>query len=87
MKITFGFMDEPDVPAVLSAIEFPSREFDINDVTYFLGRESVTAGNLPGMHPLRDELFVLLHRGAASAARFYHLPPGQVIEVGAQVEL
>ncbi|MFT7503964.1 MAG: K+ transporter, partial [Gammaproteobacteria bacterium] len=35
----------------------------------------------------RDELFVLLHRGAASAARFYHLPPGQVIEVGAQVEL
>jgi KUP system potassium uptake protein len=56
-------------------------------VTYFLGRESVTAGNRPGMHPLRDELFVLLHRGAASAARFYHLPPAQVIEVGAQVEL
>jgi KUP system potassium uptake protein len=87
VKITFGFMDEPDVPAVLSALEFPQREFDTDEVTYFLGRESVTAGNLPGMHPLRDELFVLLHRGAASAARFYHLPPGQVIEVGAQVEL
>jgi KUP system potassium uptake protein len=87
VKITFGFMDDPDVPAVLAAVEFPHHEFDTNDVTYFLGRESVTAGNRPGMHPLRDELFVLLHRGAASAARFYHLPPAQVIEVGAQVEL
>ncbi len=87
VKITFGFLDEPDVPAVLAAMEIPHHQFDIDEVTYFLGRESVTAGNRPGMYSLREELFVLLHRGAASAARFYHLPPGQVVEVGAQVEL
>ncbi len=47
----------------------------------------MTTGNAPGMHPLRDELFVLLDRGAANAARFFHLPPGQVIEIGTQVEI
>ncbi len=87
VRITFGFLDEPDVPAVLAALDIPHRDFDVDDVTYFLGRESVTAGNKPGMHPLRDELFVLLHRGAASAARFYHLPANQVVEVGAQIEI
>ncbi len=87
VRITFGFLDDPDVPKVLAALDIPHHQFDIDDVTYFLGRESVTAGNRPGMHPLREELFVLLHRGAASAARFFHLPPEQVVEVGAQIEL
>jgi len=35
----------------------------------------------------REELFVMLHRGAASASRFYHLPSTQVFEVGTQVEI
>jgi KUP system potassium uptake protein len=87
VKMTFGFLDEPDVPAVLAAYEIPNHLFDVDDVTYFLGRESITAGNRPGMHPLREQLFVLLHRGAASAARFFHLPADQVVEVGAQIEL
>jgi K+ transporter len=39
------------------------------------------------MHPLREELFVLLNRGAANAARFFHLPPDQVMEVGMQVTI
>jgi len=87
VKIVFGFLDEPDVPAVLAALELPHHHIDMDEVTYFLGRESVTAGNRPGMSMIREELFVLLHRGAASAARFYHLPPDQVVEIGAQIEL
>lgn len=87
VRVTFGFLDEPDVPAVLDALDIPHLDIDMGDVTYFLGRESVTAGKRPGMHPLRDELFVLLHRNAADAARFFHLPPEQVVEVGAQIEI
>ncbi len=87
VRITFGFLDEPDVPAVLAGLDISHHEFDLDEVTYFLGRESVSAGNKPGMHPLRDELFILLHRGAASAARFFHLPADQVVEIGAQIEL
>jgi K+ transporter len=39
------------------------------------------------MHPLLEELFVLLQRGADSASRFFNLPPDRVFEVGAQVEI
>jgi KUP system potassium uptake protein len=60
---------------------------DLADATYFLGRESVTSGKAPGMHPWREELFVLLNRGAASAGRFFKLPSEQVFEVGTHVEI
>ena len=39
------------------------------------------------MHPWREELFVLLNRGAASASRFFKLPAEQVFEVGSHVEI
>ena len=87
VRLHFGFMDEPDVPAALHGLRIHGYEFDADDVTYFLGRESVTAGKVPGMHPLREELFVLLNRGAANAARFFNLPPDQVFEVGTHVEI
>ena len=87
VRVTFGYMDEPDVPAVLRGLDGLSDAFDPDDVTYFLGRESVTAGKVPGMHPWREQLFVLLNRGAANAARFFCLPPDQVLEVGTQVEI
>ena len=35
----------------------------------------------------REQLFVVLNRGAGSASRFYHLPSPQVFEVGTQVEI
>lgn len=87
VRLTFGFMDAPDVPAALNGLNVPGHEFDKNEATYFLGRETITAGKVPGMHPWREELFVLLNRGAASAARFFRLPPDQVLEVGTQVEI
>ncbi|MCU1359350.1 MAG: potassium transporter Kup, partial [Ilumatobacteraceae bacterium] len=61
--------------------------FDPNDTTYFIGRESILAGKAPGMHPLREQLFVLLNRGADNASRFFNLPADKVFEVGSQVEI
>jgi KUP system potassium uptake protein len=87
VRLHFGFMDEPDVPLALSAMKIPGFEFETDAVTYFLGHETVTAGKVPGMHPLREELFVLLNRGAANAARFFSLPADQVFEVGTHVEI
>ena len=78
-------MEEPDIPSALAALDLDG--IDVSNVSYFLGRESVTAGKAPGMHPLREELFVLLNRGAASASRFFKLPAEQVFEVGSHVEI
>jgi len=83
----YGFMEEPDVPIALAGIEFRGLTFDVDEATYFIGRETVLSGKAPGMHPLAEHLFVLLNRGADSASRFFNLPPDRVFEVGSQVEI
>ena len=85
VRFNYGFMEDPDIPAALEA--HPEVLADVSTATYFLGRESVTAGKAPGMHPWREELFVLLNRGAANASRFFKLPADQVFEVGTHVEI
>ena len=85
VRFNYGFMEDPDIPAALEA--HPEILADVTKATYFLGRESVTAGKAPGMHPWREELFVLLNRGAANASRFFKLPADQVFEVGTHVEI
>jgi KUP system potassium uptake protein len=85
--LRFGFMEEPRVPAALAEIEGAPFTVDTEDISYFIGRESIIAGKAPGMHPLREELFVLLNRGADSASRFFDLPPDRVFEVGSHVEI
>ncbi|MFM2182605.1 MAG: hypothetical protein RJB61_899 [Actinomycetota bacterium] len=85
--LRYGFMEEPDVPAALAALEVRGLDFDPDDVTYFIGRESIVAGKAPGMNPLQEHLFVWLNRGADSAVRFFNLPDDKVFEVGSRVEI
>ncbi|MBU3689218.1 MAG: potassium transporter Kup [Acidimicrobiales bacterium mtb01] len=87
VQLTYGFMEDPDVPAALADIDHRGLEFDPDDVTYFLGHESIVAGKAPGMNPLAEHLFVLLNRGADSASRFFNLPTEKVFEVGSHVEI
>ncbi|MCB0983196.1 MAG: KUP/HAK/KT family potassium transporter, partial [Ilumatobacter sp.] len=85
--ISYGFMEDPDVPAALSELDVRGLDFDPDDVTYFIGRESIVAGKAPGMNPVAEHLFVWLNRGADSAVRFFNLPDEQVFEVGSRVEI
>jgi KUP system potassium uptake protein len=87
IAIHYGFMEDPDVPAALAMIKHPDYEFRPDKTTYFIGRETIQITALPGMAPWKEQLFEILNRGAASAARFFKLPPQQVFEVGAQIEL
>ena len=83
----FGFMEQPNVPRVLRSVWPNGAEIALSDVTYFVGRETVFATNRPGMALWRERLFAVMSRNALSASSFYHLPPGQVVELGTQVEL
>jgi len=87
VELEFGFMEEPNVPQALSTIKQRGLEYDPDDVTYFIGHESIVAGKAPGMNPLQEHLFVLLNRGADSAVRFFNLPTDRVFEVGTRVEI
>ncbi len=85
--LRFGFMEDPDVPRALADLAGKGHPFDPEQATYFLARETVLSGKVEGMHPALEHLFGLLNRGADSAARFFNLPPDQVMEVGTRVEI
>jgi KUP system potassium uptake protein len=80
----YGFMESPDVPVLMQLAE--RQGLDARNATFFLGRESVVAcrGRWRGW---RERLFSFMHHNSRPAAEFFGIPPGQVLEVGAQVEL
>jgi KUP system potassium uptake protein len=87
LVIRYGFMEDPHIPRVLEKIKIGGAELKAEQVTFFLGRESLLATEKPGMAIWREHLFVWMSRNALSAAHFYDLPANRVIEIGAQVEL
>lgn len=82
-----GFMEELSVPQAIDRLEIGGAELDVNEVTFFLGRETVIPSEIVSMAPWRERLFAFMLRAAASASRFFKLPPEQVVEVGSQVEI
>jgi KUP system potassium uptake protein len=83
----YGFMEEPNIPHVLAMAREKGLDFPLNEVSFFLGRERVLPGKKAAMSGWRTELFAIMSRNALGPVSFYHLPPNQVIEVGAQVQL
>ena len=57
------------------------------DMTYFLGRETIIVTERRGMAMWREKLFVVMARNAVRATAFFRLPPERVVELGVQVEI
>ena len=87
VKVQYGFMEDPDVPAALLQAREQGLEMDLDDLTYFLGRETILVTRKEGMAPWREKLFVLLARNAVTPISYFRLPPERVVELGVQVEM
>ena len=88
VTIRFGFMETPDVPlALMRSCDQGGIHFDPMDTTYFASRETVVASKRGGMPVWRDKLFAVMHRNAAPATGFFHIPGNRLVELGSQVEI
>jgi KUP system potassium uptake protein len=85
--VRYGFMEDPNIPEALALARERGLELDDEDVTYFLGRETLIVSRVPGMAMWRERLFVLMARNAGRATAFFRLPPERVVELGVQVEI
>jgi KUP system potassium uptake protein len=83
----YGFTEDPDIREVLAACKAQQLDIPIEGTTFFLGRETVIASERPGMSLWREQVFAFMTRNALRATAFFKIPPNQVFEVGAQVEL
>jgi len=87
MRVQYGFMEDPNVPEALLQSREMNLEIDLDDLTYFLGRETLIVTRSKGMALWREKLFVLMARNAVRATGFFRLPPERVVELGVQVEM
>ena len=55
--------------------------------SYFLGRETIVAGNAPKMPLWRLWLFLVMARNAVSATEFFRIPSDRVVELGVRVAI
>jgi KUP system potassium uptake protein len=87
IRLLYGFMEDPHVPNALRTACAAGVDIDINDITYFLGRETILVTGRRGMARWREKLFVLMTRNAVAATSFFRLPAERVVELGVQVEI
>ena len=85
--VRYGFMEDPNIPEALAFACEHGLKIDDDDVTFFLGRETLIVSRTPGMAMWRERLFVLMARNAVRATAFFRLPPERVVELGVQVEI
>ena len=88
LKIYYGYMEEPDVPKILSEITQLGFVFKPEETTYFLGRETIiSTKKYSGMARWREKLFAVMSKNARSATSYFRIPPDRVVELGEQIEI
>jgi KUP system potassium uptake protein len=84
----FGFMERPDIPALLRLAHTRGCNINLHDVTYFVGHETVVAReDRKGLPRLLELLFAFLQRNSAHVGDFFRLPADAVVEIGRQVAI
>jgi len=87
VRIFYGFMDEPDIPAALERCDCEGLEFDLFATSFFVSRETVVPVGGGEMAHWRKELFATVADLASSVVDYFKIPPNRVIELGTRVEI
>lgn len=85
VTLTFGFMEQPNVPKALGLCRKMGLKFDIMTTSFFLSRRSLKASATSGMPMWQDRLFIVMARNASEATAYFQIPTGRVVEIGTQV--
>jgi KUP system potassium uptake protein len=83
----YGFMETPNVPELMSLAAAQGLATFRGRTSYFLGRETFIATGRSKLPAWRRALFVFLARNARSPTEFFGIPPNEVVELGAQIEV
>ena len=84
----FGFMERPHIPELLAASKSLGCTVDLNDVTYYVGHETVVGREDGlGLPAWQERFFAVMERNAVHVSDFFSLPNDQVVEIGRQVSI
>jgi KUP system potassium uptake protein len=81
----YGFMEQPDLPALLERARARGYPVDPSNVTYFVGRGTIVAReDGKGLPRLVEKTFAFLVHNSSEAIGYFRLPSDMVVEIGRQ---
>ncbi len=83
--VTFGYMDDPNVPRALIMARKLGVKFEIMTTSFFINRRSFKIAENGAMPGWQQRLYTAMTKTASNAPAYYHLPPNRVIELGQQI--
>jgi KUP system potassium uptake protein len=87
-RARFGFMERPDVPALLHRAQARGCRVSLADVTYFVGHETVVPReDGQGVPRWLERMFAFLQRNSAHVSDYFKLPAETVVEIGREVAI
>jgi KUP system potassium uptake protein len=87
VRVFYGFMDTPDIPAALELCASRGLPFDMMSTSFFISRDVIVPGPNPGMTRWRKQLFLALSKNAMNVADYFRIPSNRVIEMGTRIEI
>jgi len=84
----YGFMELPDIPAILADAKAKGANIDLADVTYYVGHETIVPrDDGQGLPRWQEALFAFMGRNSARISDYLKLPCDQVVEIGREIEI
>jgi KUP system potassium uptake protein len=85
----FGYMETPDIPAVLNTLEPATTEgqLQLAEASYFLSTIELRRGQKPTMAPWRKRLFIATTYITADAAEHFGLPRDRTVIMGSYINV
>nr|WP_227478962.1 KUP/HAK/KT family potassium transporter [Yersinia hibernica] len=84
----YGFMERPHIPLLLQSITGMDCQFELDDVTYYLGHETIVGReDGRGLSAWQRSSFAFMVRNCTHVTNYYHLPSNQVVEISRRVAI
>ncbi len=87
IRLTFGYMEQPNVPKALALARKAGEKFDIMSTSFFLNRRSFRPARNSGLPVWQERLYISMTKSASDATDFYRLPSNRVVEMGQQLAI
>jgi KUP system potassium uptake protein len=86
--VKFGFMERPDIPALLWRVHALGYQFDPADVTYYIAHEQIVPReDGQGLPRAVEAIFAFLQRNCAPLTDYFHVPRDKVVEIGREMAI
>ena len=84
----YGFMERPDIPALLETAHAGGCGVDLSDVTYYIGHETIVPSDGDkGLPRWLEVLFAAMQRNSGHVSDYFKLPRDAVVEIGREVAI